>query len=82
MRNFISISSKDNLGISYEIVHNFFAQPSSIRVLQEKREIPVVERDKGFDAVLQTRINDILVMGERKFIDGSFAERENSGPGD
>lgn len=80
MRDFIPIPPKDHFSISHKITYNLFTQPSSILILQEKRKIPMIERDGWFDAVLQTGINHVFIMLERNFIDSPLPKGKDSRP--
>jgi len=63
-----------------KIGNNILAQPSAIRVLQHQGRIPVVQGNRRLDAILNTSIDQIVVMVDSQLVDRSAAKRQDAGP--
>ena len=74
------VARKDYSRVLGEVRHNLRAKPAVVRVLEMKREIPVVEGYHWGDAIGKTGVNDVVVVGEGLLVDGSGAERLDAAP--
>ena len=61
----ISKVFKENLCIIQEIINYFSGFPASILILQYLRQIPVIDRDNGFNIVFEKLINQIRIKFNR-----------------
>ena len=76
--NPITKRTKRNPCILDKVRHNILAQPSTIRILEHQRRVPVIQSNRRLDTILNASINDIVVMIDSQLIDGSAAKRQNA----
>jgi hypothetical protein len=76
------VAGEDYAGVVDEVRDDVLAEPASIEVLEEEREVPVVEGDNGLNSVLQASVDEIIVVGESLLVDRAAAEGEDARPRD
>ena len=80
--HFGMVAIEDDSSVFGEIVDDVGREPAVVLVLQDEGEVPMVERDQRGDAVLETGVDDIVIVGKTGFIDGAGAEGKDARPGD
>jgi len=71
---------ESNARILDKVWHNVFAQPSTIRVLQHQRRVPVIQSDRRLDTILNTSVNQIVVVVNGLLIDWTATKRQDARP--
>ena len=67
-----------NARILDKVWHNVFAQPSAVRVLEDQRRVPMVQRDRRLDAILDAGVDEVVIMVNGLLVDWSTAKRQDS----
>jgi len=60
--DFVSITLENNFCISGIICNDLLTQPTSVRICKEKGQIPMKQSDDWFDTVLQTCIDQVVIV--------------------
>jgi hypothetical protein len=83
----ITVSFKEQAGVRDEIIDDLalvVRLPSSVSLLQLEREVPVVQRDPGCDALSEQSVDQLIVVCQTRFVHRIIfsSQRFDSGPRD
>ena len=80
VRDFVSIALENNFSVSSIICNDLLTQPTAVRICKEQGQIPMEQSDDWFDAVLQTCVDQVVIVLEGKLVHWTFTKWEDSGP--